>query len=110
MWEAYCQSHPDAKEFKNQGWPFYDEVKSLMPIELQGKNVCHPGQPPRSREASPDWDLTRGDESGDGDALEPSELGNTTGDPSGSVSEDEEKVFLLLLMHMMLTWDSIAGH
>ncbi|KAK0235160.1 hypothetical protein EDD85DRAFT_739700, partial [Armillaria nabsnona] len=39
VWEAYCQSHPDAKEFKNQGWPFYDEVKSLMPIELQGKNV-----------------------------------------------------------------------
>jgi len=43
VWEDYVKKHPKAKNFRNNGWPIYQEVLNLMPSIAKGANVYYPG-------------------------------------------------------------------
>ncbi|KAF5315011.1 hypothetical protein D9619_007458 [Psilocybe cf. subviscida] len=40
-WDDYVQAHPDARPFRNRGWPYLGQMEDLMPSTVQGANVYH---------------------------------------------------------------------
>lgn len=44
-WDDYQARHPEAKPFRNKGWPHFHTFATLMPSPNVGANVFHPSQP-----------------------------------------------------------------
>ncbi|KAF7343133.1 Myb-like domain-containing protein [Mycena venus] len=38
-WASYLISHPDAKPFRNKGWPYFDKMEQLVPSQAKGTHV-----------------------------------------------------------------------
>ncbi|KAF8992398.1 hypothetical protein BDQ17DRAFT_209154 [Cyathus striatus] len=41
-WDDYIARHPEAKPFRNRGWPYLHQFEALMPSATVGLNVFHP--------------------------------------------------------------------
>ncbi|KAJ6550061.1 hypothetical protein B0H19DRAFT_951966 [Mycena capillaripes] len=74
-WDDWVRVNPDAKRFRNKGWPFYDLMLPLKPEKSKGSNVFRPSLPSTEHQKSPDWDYAKiddsfvhGDDGSDGDA------------------------------------------
>jgi len=52
-WEDYVKHHPEAKPFRNKGWPHFDQVSLLMPSLAVGANVYHPTGIEKENSGSP---------------------------------------------------------
>ncbi|KAJ7504921.1 hypothetical protein B0H11DRAFT_1660568, partial [Mycena galericulata] len=38
-WAEYVKQHPDAKPFRNKGWPFLSRMEQLVPSQAKGTHV-----------------------------------------------------------------------
>ena len=38
------QIHPEAEQFRNKGWPFYEKMAALLPHNPKGQRVYRPGR------------------------------------------------------------------
>ncbi|KAN0084493.1 hypothetical protein V8E55_007997 [Tylopilus felleus] len=43
-WSIFFKSHPGASKYKNNPWPYWDNVALLVPNIAKGTHVLHPGQ------------------------------------------------------------------
>ncbi|KAJ7868027.1 hypothetical protein B0H14DRAFT_2572520 [Mycena olivaceomarginata] len=80
-WEAFVARNPTAAQFRNQGWPYFDLMASIMPTIAKGTHVFRPAlqsggaSPPRA--PSPEWDFSalerdsasKDSEDGDGNGM-----------------------------------------
>ncbi|KAF9455145.1 hypothetical protein BDZ94DRAFT_1180587, partial [Collybia nuda] len=41
-WDDYVKKHPEAKPFRNHGWPHLNKFLDIMPSTPAGANVYHP--------------------------------------------------------------------
>ncbi len=39
------QAHPEAEQFRNKGWPFYEKMAALIPHNPKGQRVYRAGRP-----------------------------------------------------------------
>ncbi|KAJ7586030.1 hypothetical protein C8J56DRAFT_749684, partial [Mycena floridula] len=39
MWDAYVQKNPDARKFRNKGWPLWEYMNRMMPTKICDVNV-----------------------------------------------------------------------
>ncbi|KAJ6448294.1 hypothetical protein C8R45DRAFT_1115377 [Mycena sanguinolenta] len=42
-WDTYIVQHPDAKKFRNKGWPYMNQMEKLVPSKAKGTHVFRPG-------------------------------------------------------------------
>ena len=57
MWAYFfvhipSQIHPEAEQFPNKGWPFYERMAALLPRNLEGQCVYHPGHQRKAADVS----------------------------------------------------------
>lgn len=45
-WDDYLKVHPQAKPFRNRGWPYFGKMQELMPPTVTGANVYHAASAP----------------------------------------------------------------
>ncbi|RDX49207.1 hypothetical protein OH76DRAFT_1321152, partial [Lentinus brumalis] len=38
-WAAFVKAHPEAEQFRNKGWPFYEKMAALIPHNPKGQRV-----------------------------------------------------------------------
>ncbi|KAJ7477741.1 hypothetical protein B0H11DRAFT_2424779 [Mycena galericulata] len=43
-WDDYVRVHPNAKPFRNKGWPYYSQLEGLVPPETSGIHIYRPSQ------------------------------------------------------------------
>ncbi|KAF7371621.1 hypothetical protein MVEN_00017600 [Mycena venus] len=63
-WDTYCIAHPDAKPFRNKGWPYLEQMEKLIPSQARGNHVFRPG----AAENPIDLDSARGNSPSSADA------------------------------------------
>ncbi|KAJ7776063.1 hypothetical protein DFH07DRAFT_951971 [Mycena maculata] len=43
-WDDYVRVHPNAKPFRNKGWPYYSQLEELVPPETSSIHIYRPSQ------------------------------------------------------------------
>ena len=82
-----CKQNPNAKPFKNKGWPYYNDVFKIMPVKAKGGHVfrpAHGGHDGTNSEAEIAED--------DGEEEEEEEEEDDDDDEDEDEDEDEEEV------------------
>ncbi|PPQ97013.1 hypothetical protein CVT26_006439 [Gymnopilus dilepis] len=65
-WDDYVKKHPEAKPFRNKGWPYFSKISHILPSTAAGANIFHPTTDPDNsseRSSSPDPGSTPPDSS-----------------------------------------------
>ncbi|KAF8953420.1 hypothetical protein BDZ97DRAFT_1679534 [Flammula alnicola] len=52
-WDDYVRVHPEAKPFRNKGWPHFRKMETLMPATVAGVNVYHAASAPPPTASQP---------------------------------------------------------
>jgi hypothetical protein len=52
-WDDYVKVHPEAKPFRNKGWPLFRKMETLMPATVAGANVYHAATAPAPSTPAP---------------------------------------------------------
>ncbi|KAF8152620.1 hypothetical protein B0H34DRAFT_663959, partial [Crassisporium funariophilum] len=56
-WDNYVKVHPEAKPFRNKGWPYSCKMEMLIPVTVAGANVYHAASVPLPIATQPPADL-----------------------------------------------------
>ena len=43
-WSSFCDTHKEAKPFRNRGWVHLESVSVIMPVTVRGVNIFCPSQ------------------------------------------------------------------
>jgi hypothetical protein len=82
-WDDYVRVHPEARPFRNKGWPLFRKMELLMPATVTGANVYHAASaPPAASQLSATSQISSDEE----EAAEVSAQ-KSDADPSSDVEE-----------------------
>lgn len=85
-WDEYVRVHPEAKPFRNKGWPYFRKMDMLMPASVSGGNAYHASQTPAPPASSEPPSTPLGGSDEESDDLQPRET------PHDGSDDDSDQV------------------